>query len=123
MIVGLDDLKAHLRVEAEEEDADIQSFGLAAEAQVRSWVGRPIYASHETLPAFGSSEYRSHQMHADEAVKVAIKLLAARMYAEDRAGGTAVEGAAVPPLAVRALLAGHRVFYTCSEEECSPLRT
>lgn len=109
MIVGLTELKAHLRVDSDDEDMQIAIFGEAAEQQVRDWIGRPIYASAANMPALGAIGYDAHQMVADRAIVVSIMMIAERLYRERGGEGGAGEDAA-PPASVRALLAGHRVF-------------
>lgn len=111
MIADLDDLKAIMRIaEDDSQDRLIAQFGLAAEEIVRNWLDRPIYARHQALPAVGDPAYRPTQMHADQAIIVAILQLAARMYWDERTGGGNGIDPSVPPASVRALLAGHRVF-------------
>ncbi|QFQ87321.1 hypothetical protein F8A10_07720 [Paracoccus kondratievae] len=112
MIVSLADLKAHLRVDPSntEEDAVIAAIGRAAELQVQAWIGRPIYASAGYLPAMGAAGYNPDQIVADEAIRVAIKMLAERMY-QVRGGEDGTAEDAVPPLTVRALLSSYRLFH------------
>lgn len=109
MIVGLSELKAHLRVDSDDENSLITAFGEAAEQQVRDYIGRPIYASAADMPAPGAIGYDAHQMVADRAVTVSIMMIADRLYRERGGEGGSNEDA-VPPASVRALLAGHRVF-------------
>lgn len=118
MIVALPDLKLHLRVDPAdtEEDSIIAAFGRAAELQVRNWIGRPIYASAVDLPAPGAPGYDRYQIVADEAITVAVKMLAERMY-EDRGGEGGTSEDAVPPVTVRALLSGYRVFHPVPEPQ------
>lgn len=109
MIVGLPELKTHLRVDGDEEDALIQALSDAAEEQVQSWLGRPVHPDATALPPIGSAQYDSFQIVATPAVQVAIKMMVARMY-EHRGGEGGPEEDAAPPLSVRALLAPLRVF-------------
>lgn len=123
MIVGLPELKQHLRIDGDDEDDVVLSLGMAAEQMIRSWLGRPVYADDQDMPLPDDPAYHPNQMRADNAVKVAIKMMTLRMHDPDRAGGGSVSEDAVPPLAVRALLSGHRVFMTLEVEECSQPQT
>lgn len=109
MIVELNDLKSHLRVDHDDEDLQIAAYGAAAEAMVKAWVRRPIYPDHAAMPLAGDPRYSPHQMVADDAIKVAIKQLVGRIYHEREGSGGSDEDA-VLPLSVRALLAGHVVW-------------
>lgn len=110
MIVGLDEMKAHLRIDHDDEDATVSAVSLAAEAQVRNWIGRQIYARSTDMPGPERPGYDPHQMVADEAIGVAIKQLGELMYT-DRGGSGGSEDDAVPPRSIRALLSGYRVFW------------
>ena len=116
MIVGLDELKAHLRVDSNDENLLIQTFGEAAEQQVRHWLGRPLYSRATEMPAIGAPGYDRHQMVADRAVVVSIMMIADALY-NNRGGAGSAEGDAVPPASVRALLAGHRVFAAVTDAD------
>lgn len=109
MIVGLPEMKEHLRVDSDDEDSTIMALTRAAEVQVRNWLDRPIYAGKADMPAPDEEGYDVAQIQADEAIKVAIKLLTDRLY-NNRSGDGGSSDDAVPPLGVRALLAGHRLF-------------
>ena len=109
MIVGLPELKAHLRVDSDDENSLITALGEAAEQQVRHWLGRPLYSGESEMPLIGAPGYDRHQMVADRAVVVSIMMIADALY-NNRSGTGGAEGDAVPPASVRALLAGHRVF-------------
>lgn len=109
MIVGLTDLKAHLRVDSDDEDKQIAIFGEAAEQQVRDYLGRPIYRDAAAMPVAGATDYHPYQMVADRAIAVSIMMIADALY-NNRGGVGTAEGDAVPPASVRALLAGHRAF-------------
>lgn len=110
MIVGLPELKQHLRVDGDHENYLIESIGRAAEQQVRDWIGRPFYESEALMPAEGSANFDPHQIVANSLITVSIKMLADRMY--NNRGGEGMDAeAAVPPMSVRALLAGLRVFH------------
>lgn len=109
MIVGLTELKAHLRVDSDDEDLQIAIFGEAAEQQVRDYLGRPIYRDAAAMPVAGATDYHPYQMAADRAIEVSIMMIAERLYRE-RGGEGGAEESAVPPASVRAMLAGYRVF-------------
>ena len=110
MICDLPDLKQHLRVDGDHEDGLIQSYALAAERQVADWIGRPFYRSVSDLPMADTPAWHPDQLVADEAIKVSVMMLTARIYEADRAAAGDGIDPAVPPMSVRALLAGHRVF-------------
>lgn len=110
MIVQLPDIKDHLRVDGDQEDALLSGYAHAAEEQVRDWIGRPFYARQEDLPAVGEAGYDRYQIVATRVIHVSIKILVERMYS-NRGGEGADHEAAVPPMTVRALLAGLRVFH------------
>ena len=110
MIVSLPELKSHLRVGGDDFDADIQSYSDAAEARVRNWIGRPIYAVGDPLPVSGSPEYDPYQIVADGAIIVAIKMLVFQMF-WNRGGSEGSQNDAVPSQGVRDLLSGYRVFF------------
>lgn len=116
MIVGLAELKAHLRVDSDDENLLVQTFGEAAEQQVRNWLGRPIYQRVSHMPAPGALAYDPHQMVADRAVVVAIMMIADALY-HNRGGAGGSSEDAVPPASVRALLAGHRVFSRATDAD------
>lgn len=113
MIVGLPELKLHLRVDESPEytveDALIRAYASAAETMVKNWIGRPFYAEAADLPAIGAPEYDADQIVADDAIRVAVKMMTERFYQNRGGEGGAAEDA-VPPASVRALLAGHRIF-------------
>ncbi|RJE87964.1 head-tail connector protein [Paracoccus onubensis] len=110
MIVSLADLKSHLRVGGDDFDADIQSYADAAEARVRNWIGRAVYAVGDPLPDTDSPDYDPYQMVADGAIIVAIKMLVFHMF-WNRGGNDGTQNDAVPPQGVRDLLSGYRIFY------------
>lgn len=117
MIVELAKLKAHLRVDSNDENLLIQTFGEAAEQQVRHWLGRPIYSRAAEMPTIGATGYHPHQMVADNAVIVSIMMIADALY-NNRGGSGSGSEDAVPPASVRALLAGHRVFSGEADADC-----
>lgn len=114
MIIDLAEMKQHLRVDGDDEDLTISAISEAAQSQVANWIGRPIYARLEDLPAEGDPEYDRFQMVADSGIRVAIKMLADRIYLHRGGEGGAAEDA-VPPMTIRALLSGYRVF--CKVDE------
>ena len=115
MISDLPDLKTHLRVDGDEEDRQIAAYALAAERQIADWIGRPVYRFDAVLPVAGDARYHPDQMVADDAIRVSVMMMVDRMY-HNRGGEGGSAEAATPPMSVRAMLAGHRVF-TVSEEE------
>jgi hypothetical protein len=109
MILSLADLKAHLRVDDDNEDVILGVYAEAAEVMLANWIGRPFYAQASDLPVLGSPGYDQYQMVADPAILAAVLMLVDRMY--NFRDGDGAEGAnAVPPLVVQALVSGHRVF-------------
>lgn len=117
MILDLADLKAHLKVDGDNEDALVEIYALAAEAMLANWIGRPIYRTQADLPALGALGYDQYQLVADAAISLAILMLADRMY-NSRDGDGAAGPDAVPPVAVQALLSGYRVFRPAPREVC-----
>ena len=114
MIIDLAEMKQHLRVDGDDEDLTISAISEAAQTQVANWIGRPIYARPDDLPAEGDPAYDRYQIVADNAVRVAIKMLADRMYTHRGGEGGSAEDA-VPPMTVRGVLSGYRVF--CKVDE------
>lgn len=116
MIIDLAEMKQHLRVDGDDEDLTISAINEAAQSQVANWIGRPIYAGPDDMPAEGDPGYDRFQIVADSAVRVAIKMLANRMYTHRGGEGGSAEDA-VPPMTVRGLLSGYRVF--CKVDEAN----
>ncbi|SEN90626.1 uncharacterized phage protein (possible DNA packaging) [Paracoccus alcaliphilus] len=114
MIIDLAEMKQHLRVDGDDEDPTISAINEAAQSQVANWIGRPIYGHPDDMPAEDDPGYDRFQIVADSAVRVAIKMLAERMYTNRGGEGGSAEDA-VPPMTVRALLSGYRVF--CNVDE------
>lgn len=111
MIVGLPELKVHLRVDGSEEDMLIEACSEAAEEQVRGWLGRPVYEHESQMPLPGTAGHDPNQIVANAAIKIAVMMLAERLYSNRGGEGSGADNA-VPPMSVRALLASLRVFYT-----------
>ena len=109
MIVGLADLRRHLRVDDDEQDDLIIAYEGAAAQQVSHWIGRPVYGPEDVMPGPDDDRYHPSQMRADATIRVAIMQLVDRMF-EDRHGEGGASEDAVPPMSVRAVLAPHRVF-------------
>lgn len=112
MIVGLPDLKRHLRIEpgVDEEDPLIAGYGEAAATRVMQWIGRPVYATAAEMPQEGQPGYDRFQMVADKSIEVAIMKMVAQMYGPERAGNGGPDGDAVPSRDIRDLLSGHRIM-------------
>ncbi|WP_052714501.1 head-tail connector protein [Paracoccus sp. S4493] len=119
MIVGLPELKGHLRTDpnSTHEDALIAAYAEAAEQQIINWIGRPVYATEAELPAIGAPGYDPEQIVAPAAVRVAVLMMTDRFYTNRGAATSVTHGGdgvssddAVPPPGVRALLAGLRVY-------------
>lgn len=113
MIVGLPELKRHLRIEldVDEEDQLIASYGEAAATRVMQWIGRPVYATAAEMLQEGEPGYDRFQMVADQAIRVAIMKMVAQMYGPERAGNGAPDDDAVPSRDIRDLLSGHRIMF------------
>lgn len=109
MIVDLPELKRHLRVDGDEEDSLITTYGSAASKRVQQWLGRPVYARSEDMPPIGEPGYDTYQMVADDAIRVAVLQYVDRMW-NDRSGEGGASDDATPPRSIRELLSGHRVF-------------
>lgn len=113
MIVGLFDLKRHLRVELEvdEEDSLIAAYADAAATRVMQWIGRPVYATAAEMPEEGEPGFDRYQMVADLSIRVSIMKMVAQMYGPDRASVGGSDGDAVPSRDIRDLLSGHRIMH------------
>lgn len=117
MILDLADLKAHLKIDGDEEDALVEVYGLAAEAVLANWIGRPFYRAQSDLPAIGAPGYDPYQIVADAVIRQAIMMLADRIHTF-RNGGGAEGSNAVPPVPVQAIVSGYRVFRLAPQEAC-----
>ena len=109
MIVSLSDLKEHCRVDGDDQDALIATYGRAAERAVSQHLDRPIYAPG-LMPAQSDPGYDRYQIEANEDIAVAIMQIVADMNDRRGTSGGADETAVIPQSA-RWLLAPYRVFF------------
>lgn len=109
MIVALADLKEHCRVDGDDQDALIATYGRAAERVVSQHLDRPIYAPG-LMPAESDPDYDRYQIEANEDIVVAIMQIVSDMNERRGTSGGADEAAVIPQSA-RWLLAPYRVFF------------
>lgn len=109
MIVSLADLKDHCRVDGDDQDILIATYGRAAERAVSQHLDRPIYAPGDA-PAEGDPGYDRYQIEANADIAVAIMQIVADMNERRGTSGDADSSATIPQSA-RWLLAPYRVFF------------
>lgn len=109
MIVALADLKEHCRVDGDDQDVLIATYGRAAERVASQHLDRPIYAPGQ-MPAENDPGYDQYQIEANEDIAVAIMQIVADMNERRGTSGGSDETAVIPQSA-RWLLAPYRVFY------------
>lgn len=107
-LIALPQLKQHLRVDHDSEDALIQMYADAAEQAVLGHIQRRVYPEEVLLPLPDAPDYDEFHMHVTAAIRTAIMMLVAQMY-DDRDAETP-QGDAVLPQPVRMLLAQYRVW-------------
>lgn len=73
-LIDLDTLKAHLRVLHDDEDAEIELYGAAAEAIVIEHLDRVVVAADATLPAEGEEGYDPNAIKVTKPIIAAILL-------------------------------------------------
>lgn len=115
-LVDLDTLKKHLRVLHDDEDAEIELYGAAAEAVVIEHLDRIVVGADATLPTEGEDGYDPDAMNVTPTVVAAILLVTGDLY-EVREPDPKLLGDAVLPRAVRMLLAPWRIWRTFKEDE------
>lgn len=115
-IVDLDTLKKHLRVLHDDEDAEIEIYGAAAEAVVIEHLDRIVVAAHVALPVEGEPGYDPDAITATPTIVAAILLVTGDLY-EVREPDPKLVGNAVLPRAVRMLLAPWRIWRPFKEDE------
>ncbi len=113
-LIDLDTLKAHLRVLHDDEDAEIELYGAAAEAIVIEHLDRVVVAADATLPAEGEEGYDPDAIKVTKPIIAAILLVAGDLY-EVREADPRLTGDSVLPRAVRALIAPYRVWRSLPE--------
>lgn len=114
-LVSLTMAKKHLRVDHDEDDAQIEAYLAAAETIVAKYVDRAIYGPADDSPAGAPpSDDDGTAIEVTPAIAVAILLLVGDFY-ENREAVTESVGDAVLPRSVRALLAPYRVWRVFSE--------
>lgn len=115
VIIDLDTLKKHLRVLHDDEDAEIEIYGAAAEGIVVEYLDRPVVAADVVLPVEGEPGYDPDAINVTPTIVAAILLVTGDLY-EVREPDPKLAGDAVLPRAVRMLLAPWRIWRTFPEE-------
>lgn len=113
-LIDLDTLKRHLRVLHDDEDAEIELYGAAAEAIIVEYLDRVIVAADVILPIDGEDGYDATAIKVTPPISAAILLVTGDLY-EVREADPKLTGDAVLPRAVRALLAPYRVWRSLPE--------
>ena len=108
-LLDIELVKAHLRVDAEDDATLIESYQAAAESAVAQYLDRDIYA-----PGDSPAPDDEFAIELQPPMVAAILLLIGDMYAV-REPDAKLDGSAVFPRAVRALLAPYRVWRTVSD--------
>lgn len=101
-MIDLDVLKAHLRVDHDEDDALIQGYADAAISSFELWTNRKLIAEGEPLP-----EPVGNALTFSKAIRQGALLLIGHWYATREAVATGVAAAEVP-MATQALWKPHR---------------
>lgn len=116
-LLTLDQVKGHLRVGFDDDDAEITIYRDASENAVVEYLDRPVYLTAEEIPAVDAEGYDAYAMVLTPAITGAILLLIGDFY-EHREADPKLDGNAVLPRAVRSLLAPWRVWRTsCPAQE------
>ncbi|THK38112.1 phage gp6-like head-tail connector protein [Ensifer sp. MPMI2T] len=105
-------VKKHLRVSFSDDDVEIEAYQAAAESIVTEYLDREVYVEGGS-PTSGDD---GTAIEVTAPIKAAILLLVGDLY-ENREADPKLEGDAVLPRAVRALLAPYRVWRTFIESE------
>ncbi|MGF9564161.1 head-tail connector protein [Neorhizobium sp. BT27B] len=114
-IIDLATLKKHLRVLHDDEDAEIELYGAAAEAVVIEHLDRIVVGADSVLPAEGEDGYEPDAMNVTPTIVAAILLVAGDLY-EVREPDPKLTGDAVLPRTVRMLLAPWRIWRPFKED-------
>lgn len=101
-MIDLDVLKAHLRVDHDEDDALIQGYVDAAISSFELWTNRKLIAEGEPLP-----EPAGNALTFSKAIRQGAMLLIGHWYATRETVATGVAAAEVP-MATQALWKPHR---------------
>lgn len=111
-LVTLTLAKRHLRVDFNDDDAEIEAYLAAAETIVTEYLDRDVYVEGGAPPSGDDGT----AIEVTPAITAAILLLLGDLY-ENREADPESKGDAVLPRAVRALLAPYRVWRVLSEGE------
>lgn len=103
-MIDLATVKAHLRVEHDEEDAKIQGYIDAAISTFETWTNRTLVAVSDPLP-----DPLGNAMHITKSVQHGALMLVGHWYANPESVVVGVTGAELP-MGTRALWMPHRWF-------------
>lgn len=117
-LLSLETVKGHLRIEHNDEDAQIAIYQAAAESIIVEYLDRIVVAVGVTLPGIEDEGYDATAMVITPAITAAILLMIGELF-ETREAGKTDAGDAVMPRPVRALLAPWRVWRLAPQEECA----
>lgn len=109
-------VKRHCRVPHDEDDLELAVYQAAAEGIVAAYVDRTVLPTGSTLPVPEDDGYDEYTMLVTPAIVAAILLLTSDFY-EVREPDPKLDGDAVLPRPVRALLAPWRVWRTLPDGE------
>lgn len=115
-LIDRDTLKKHLRVLHDDEDAEIELYGAAAESIVTQHLDRVVVAADVVLPVEGEPGYDPDAISVTPTIVAAILLVTGDLY-EVREPDPKLVGDAVLPRAVRMLLAPWRIWRPFKEDE------
>lgn len=105
-------VKRHLRIYHSDEDTEIAAYQAAAETSVTEYLDRVVYEEGGSPPSGDDGT----AMEVTPAITAAILLWTGDLF-EFREADPDSKGDAVPPRAVRALLAPYRVWRASEDEE------
>lgn len=110
MLVDLNTLKLHCRVDGDDEDALFSAYGEASEERVASYLNRKIYPNQTDLDtAVTAGTAGDDPMIVNESVKAAIMLLVGHLYANREAVVESKIEMVELPMGVMFLLTPYRV--------------
>lgn len=116
-LVSMTLAKKHLRVEHNDDDAEIEAYLAAAETIVTEYVDRAVYPSASDSPAGAPpSGDDGTALEITPPIVAAILLMLGDLYSR-RMTSQDDKGDAVLPRAVRALLAPYRVWRLAPEDD------